>query len=174
MDVVAREVSQLGVVAIILFAEYLLVLLAVVADLWSGVRKAKQRGEARTSYGFKRTVDKLCKYYNLMVILTILDLMQIVGIWYMDQYYGYRLPVFPVVTLLGAIFIGLIEAKSIYEKADEKVKDDYHQVAALLAEISKNRKDTDKLADLVIQYIEQDESKRKTDKQGQERGVSAS
>jgi membrane protein required for beta-lactamase induction len=151
--VVAKDLSQIGVVAIILFVEYLLVLLAVISDLWSGVRKAKQRGEARTSYGFKRTVDKLCKYYNLMIALTILDCMQIVGIWYIDQYYGYSFPVFPIVTLIGALSIGMIEVKSIYEKADEKVKDDYHQVAALLAELAKNRKDTDKLHDMVENFL---------------------
>lgn len=149
-----KDLSQIGVVAIILFVEYLLVLLAVFADLWSGVRKAKQRGEARTSYGFKRTVDKLCKYYNLMIALTILDCMQIVGIWYVDAYYGYHMPVFPIVTLVGAFCIGAIEVKSIYEKADDKVKDDYHQVAAMLAEIAKSRKDTDKLVDIVRHYMD--------------------
>jgi membrane protein required for beta-lactamase induction len=153
MGIIEKDLSQIGVVAIILFTEYLLVLLAVVSDLWSGVRKAKQRGEARTSYGFKRTVDKLCKYYNLMIALTILDLMQITGVWYIDQYYGYSLPVFPLVTLIGALSIGMIEVKSIYEKADEKVKDDYHQVAALLAEIAKDRNDTDKLSELVQDFL---------------------
>jgi hypothetical protein len=153
MGTLQADIDQLGVVAIILFVEYVLVLLAVFADLWSGVRKARQRGEARTSYGFKRTVDKLCRYLNLMIILTILDLMQIVGIWYIDHYYGYSMPVFPAVTLIGALCIGAIEMKSIWEKADDKVRDDYHQLAVLLAEMAKNRKDTAKLTEIVERYM---------------------
>ena len=42
----------------ITFGIYLMVLLAIMADLWSGVRKAKKNGIARSSYGFKRTIDK--------------------------------------------------------------------------------------------------------------------
>jgi hypothetical protein len=36
-----KGLDELFVVAWILFGEYLLVLMAVMADLWSGVRKAK-------------------------------------------------------------------------------------------------------------------------------------
>ena len=44
-------------VAWIVFGLYMLVVMVVGADLRSGVRKAKRRGEVRSSYGFKRTVD---------------------------------------------------------------------------------------------------------------------
>jgi hypothetical protein len=55
----------------------------------------------------------------------------------------------------------MIEVKSIYEKADEKVKDDYHQVAALLAELAKNRKDTDKLHDMVENFLNEKKNESK-------------
>ena len=61
----------------ITFGIYLMVLLAIMADLWSGVRKAKKNGIARSSYGFKRTVDKIARYYNVMLALTLVDVMQI-------------------------------------------------------------------------------------------------
>ena len=39
----------------ILFGIYILVLVMIMADLWSGLRKAKNNGEMRTSYGYKRS-----------------------------------------------------------------------------------------------------------------------
>ena len=80
----------------------MLVLLAMMADLWSGVRKAKRVGIATSSYGYKRTIDKAVRYYNFLVALTIIDAMQMAAIWYLEQFYGYRLPFFPFITLLGA------------------------------------------------------------------------
>ena len=51
----------LGIVA----AEYILVLLAVLADMVSGIRKARQRGEARRSEALRRTVAKLGRWSTL-------------------------------------------------------------------------------------------------------------
>ena len=66
----------------ITFGIYLMVLLAIMADLWSGVRKAKKNGIARSSYGFKRTIDKVARYYNVMLALTVIDVMQMTCFWY--------------------------------------------------------------------------------------------
>ena len=44
---------------------YITILALILADLWSGVRKAKKRGEFRTSDGYKRTIDKKARYYNM-------------------------------------------------------------------------------------------------------------
>ena len=66
----------------ITFGIYLMVLLAIMADLWSGVRKAKKNGIARSSCGFKRTIDKVERYYNVMLALTVIDVMQMTCFWY--------------------------------------------------------------------------------------------
>lgn len=137
----------------IIFVEYILVLLAICADLWSGVRKAKERGEARTSYGYKRTVDKLSRYYNFMFAFTVLDAMQMVGVWYLGQFYGYGVPLFPVATLLGAIALCAIEIKSIYEKADEKERAEYQDVLFLAKEIAKYKSEPDEIAAKVAEYL---------------------
>ena len=52
---------QLMIIACI----YALVLFVVFLDLWAGIRKAKQRGEYRSSYGLRKTVDKISRYFNL-------------------------------------------------------------------------------------------------------------
>lgn len=149
-----EKYNELFVVSLFLFALYMLVLLMVGADLWSGVRKAKLRGETRTSYGLRKTVSKLTQYYNILLALTVVDCMQMGGFWYLDSYYDYHVPIFPVITLIGAIGIGIIEIKSIYEKAEDKVKSEYQEVAILAAHIAKNRDNPEDIAKVVMDYIQ--------------------
>ncbi|MGM9760234.1 MAG: hypothetical protein ACI30I_09015 [Parabacteroides sp.] len=136
-----------------IFGLYLLVLCAIFADLVSGIRKAKKRGEARTSYGLKRTVDKLARYYNGLFALTVIDLMQMIGIWYLDGYYGYKIPLIPIITGIGAVCIGLIEVKSIYEKAEDKVKNQSQEVMEMLAYIAGHKGSPDDIAKKVVEYL---------------------
>lgn len=125
----------------------------ILADLWSGLRKAKQRGEVRSSYGYKKTIDKIGRYYNALIALTVIDTMQISGVWYLDNYYGWSVPIFPVVTLLGALGISLVELKSICEKADQKVRSDYRGLAVLVSEIAKYKTDPTEIARTVVDYM---------------------
>ena len=132
--------NKLFVVLWILFILYMLVFMAISADLWSGLRKAKKRGEARTSYGLRRTIDKLSRYYNLLIILTIIDAMQISGVWYLNVYYNYAIPIFPIITFIGALGLGFIELKSIYEKAEDKEMRKSAELASTLLLDDKNVK----------------------------------
>lgn len=69
----------LGIVVI----EYVGVLLAVIADLWSGWRKAGKRGEQRTSRALRRTIDKMARYFNALISLTLIDVMVISVVCYL-------------------------------------------------------------------------------------------
>lgn len=140
----------------ITFFIYVLVLLAILADLWSGVRKAKRNGVARSSYGFKRTIDKIARYYNVMLALSVIDAMQMASIWYLEKYYGYHWPMFPVITLMGAIGICLIEIKSIYEKAEDKVR--IENVAKMAGKIITNKDDISEIVKAVVEYMNKPEN----------------
>ena len=139
----------------ITFGIYLMVLLAIMADLWSGVRKAKKNGIARSSCGFKRTIDKIASYYNAMLALTVIDAMQMSSLWYLEKYYGYHWPIFPIVTLVGAIGICLIEIKSIYEKAEDKVR--IENVANMAGKIITNKDDISEIVKAVVEYMNKPE-----------------
>ena len=132
MENIFTENSKLAVSLIFALSEYLLVLLSVIADLISGLRKAKRRGEARRSKALRRTVDKVCRYYNALFALSVIDAMQIIAVLYLQAVNGFEIPVAPVFTFLGSICIALIEVKSIHEKAEEKEQDDAEKVARLL------------------------------------------
>lgn len=113
----------------LMLGEYVMVLFAVVADLVSGLRKAKLRGEARRSKALRRTVDKLCRYYNALFAMSVIDVMQMAAVAYMSVIGAAWLPMLPVFTLFGAICIAIIEVKSIYEKASDKEKSDAEEAA---------------------------------------------
>lgn len=149
--------QQLFIVCVLLFVEYILVLFAVVADLISGCRKAKQRGELRSSFGFRRTVDKLARYYIPLFALTVVDAMQMVVVGYLNAYHGYSIPLLPVLTLLGAIGIGIIEVKSILEKAEDKVK--FERVGTLAGSIIKNKDDAAAIIAELGRYFKEKEEK---------------
>jgi hypothetical protein len=139
----------------LLFGIYILVLVAIMADLWSGVRKAKQNGIARSSYGFKRTIDKIARYYNVLLALSVVDAMQMASIWYLEVYYGYKVPMFPVISLVGAIGICLIEIKSIYEKAEDKVR--IENVGALAGQVITHKDDIGAIVKAVLEYMNKPE-----------------
>jgi len=142
----------------ITFGLYFLVIIAIVADLWSGVRKAKINGVARSSYGYRRTVDKISRYYNVLLALTVVDAMQMSSIWYLDKYYHYdRLPMFPFITLVGAIGLCVIEIKSIYEKAEDKVR--IENVTALAGKIITNKDDISEIVKAVVAYMKEPDIK---------------
>ena len=137
----------------ILFALYILVFFMIGADFWSGIRKAKNNGIVRSSYGFRRTVEKIKEYYNAMIALTIIDAMQVTALWYLETYYKYEIPMFPFVTLVGAIGLCIIEIKSIYEKAEDKQR--FHEAGALITSIAKHKTDIEEISKSVAEYLKQ-------------------
>lgn len=149
----------------ILFGVYILVLIMILADLWSGVRKARRNGEVRTSYGYKRTVGKLAQYYNVLIALTVVDSMQMSAVWYFEQYYHNMVWFFPFMTLGGALLLCLIEVKSIYEKAEDKVR--FDRAGQVIGRIILNKDDKEEIARSIKEYLNNsDNEERVGDLQG--------
>lgn len=97
------------------------ILFAMCWDLAVGLRKAKQRGEARTSYGVARTATKLLTYFGAFGVGSCIDVLLHVGrLW---ELCGIEvLHSVPVVATIIAIFLCIIELMSIFESADSKTK----------------------------------------------------
>ena len=107
------------------------VIIAMAIDLISGVYKAKQRGEVRTSYGLSRTVSKFILYCGSAIIAAMIDLMIHYSHLMILMKFAPLVGV-PVVTCLLSVFLCIIEIKSIREKADEKTNKDVDDVARML------------------------------------------
>ena len=48
-------------------------LVLIALDYWSGIRKAKKRGDIIRSDKMKRTIDKVSRYYNGIFAMMVLD-----------------------------------------------------------------------------------------------------
>lgn len=137
---------------------YVSVVLCVILDLWSGIRKSKKKGNFCSSFGLRKTVDKLSKYFNMMLILSIVDALQIVAIAYMQM----KLPQFPFLTLLAAIFVAFIEVKSVYEKTEKKEQAKIKDTAKLAGRILTD-KDVKTIVSAVTSYMSDRDNDRDND-----------
>lgn len=128
---------------------WLMVTIAMTIDLISGWQKAKERGEARTSYGLRRTVSKAVLYYALMLFAFMFDC---IGTFFYAQ---------PYITLIAAAFLIFIECKSILEKAHEKDKWKMNKSIEELYVMLDNKDDLLKgLSEILKNKIKEDEENR--------------
>ena len=124
---------QLTVLSVV----YILVFFVIMLDLISGLGKAKRRGKLRSSYALRKTVDKLVRYFSMLLVITAIDAVQMLAISQWDLSTGHHIPVLPFLTFLAAMFVGFIELKSIYENSDEKeqarIEDAAEDIGKLIA-----------------------------------------
>ena len=121
----------IAIFVIIVVIIYVWVLLSAMLDLWAGIRKAKKRGVYRSSKKLRRTVEKLSFYYNVMLALTFVDALLVFGLALLYV----NVPRIPYLTFIGALGVGVIEFKSIMEKAEDKQKADVADAMSTLAGI---------------------------------------
>lgn len=119
-------------------------LLAMLIDLISGVQKARARGEATTSQGFKKTCEKARKYFGPYIVLICIDLLACVLI-----------PV-PAFSMLWAAYCIFCEFKSVREKSWQK--EELRKAEKTLSVIIENKDDLAKLVAAVL--FEQQEQAR--------------
>ena len=116
-------------------------LLAMLLDLISGVRKARQRGEARTSQGFKKTCEKARKYFGPYLVLMCIDLLACVII-----------PA-PAFCMLWAAYCIFCEFKSVREKNWQK--EELRKAEKTMSIIIENKDDLAKLVAAILFEQEQ-------------------
>lgn len=124
------------------------VMVAMIVDLVSGLIKAKQRGEIRTSYGLRRTVNKFIVYEGGVLIAIMIDVMihfsHLLYLFRLDSIVG-----FPVITCIMGVFLCFIEYLSIREKASDKTK----RLMTNGARLAMTMLDKEKLSEIVAEAI---------------------
>lgn len=88
--------------SIIIACVYVLVLFVVFATFGPGFR-AKPTGEYRSSYGLRKTVDKISRYFNMILVITSIDVVQMLAITQLNPQTNHTLPVLPFFTFIGAM-----------------------------------------------------------------------
>ena len=125
------RIGTLIVCGFVVLLFYIVALGLIFADLWAGVRKAKQRGEFRTSEGLKKTVGKINKYFAMHFAMTLVDAVQISLLYMLYREYQYDIPMLPVFTLIGVPYEAFVEIRSITEPAnikEKKLQDDFKRL----------------------------------------------
>ena len=89
----------------------------------------------------------------MLIPLMIVDVMQTSGFWYLNTYCNWSAPLFPWLTLLGAIGIGAIEMKSIYEPADAKESKELRQLSEFAQAIAAHKSDPEEIAKVIVAYL---------------------
>lgn len=105
---------------------------AMIVDFVFGIIKAKERGEARTSTGYKKTASKAQKYFSPFMVLVFIDLIGCVVI------------PFPVFSMLWAAYCVFCEFKSVREKSWQK--DELRKAEKTMSIIIENKEDIAKIA----------------------------
>jgi len=148
--IINQEWCYLNALLTVLAVLYSCVFLSVLIDLFFGVKRAKQLKIVRTSFGYRRTINKLTSYFGLMLMLSIADIAASVV---------FKMPYFSV---LGAIGIVIVEAKSVFENIKQEEKS-VEEVQKTLLKLLENKAD---ILELVTFFnslkTDNNESKRTT------------
>ncbi|MDE7461245.1 MAG: hypothetical protein K2M85_09255 [Paramuribaculum sp.] len=126
----SSTLRTLSLLALLVGIDYVCVLAALLADLRSGVLKARRTDTPRTSRGLRRTVEKAARYYVTLFAMSVIDALALASAFYLRAVVGWEFPPFPLFTTLGAAGLCGIELKSVYENSREK--GDYDTVARTL------------------------------------------
>lgn len=139
-----REHLFLHIVLITLSVVVMLAAMAV--DLFTGLRKARQSGVARTSQGLKMTAAKATKYFTPYMVLVGIDMIACVV-----------LPV-PAFSMLWAAYCVYCEFKSVREKSWQK--DEIRKAGKTMSVVIENKDDIARLlAEMLFSMKAENEKK---------------
>lgn len=128
-------------------------LVFIALDFWAGIRKSKKRGIRINSDKMKRTVYKVSKYYNTILAMMVVDIIQMMAFIFLWKFNGWDLYTFPIFTLATVIFVGAIEIKSIVEPADAKEEREFKEVTELAKAIAEHKSDPKEIAEAIAEYL---------------------
>ena len=127
-SIMTQDWSHFNALLTVLAVLYACVFLSVLIDLFFGVKRAKRLNIVRTSFGYRRTITKLTSYFGLMLMLSIADIAASVI---------FKMPYF---TVIGAIGIVMVEAKSVYENLKQEEKS-VEEVQKALLKLFENKEE---------------------------------
>lgn len=85
----------------------LLVITAIMVDLWDGIYTAKKTGQKLHSHKLRVTIDKMSEYWRFIIIGFLVDCLGIVFDWY----------IMPFAAAVFGVGLIVVELKSMFEHA---------------------------------------------------------
>lgn len=118
VDILEKDYEALYHTLYVVGIAWVVVLLAMLVDLHFGIKKAKELGEATTSEGFRRSINKGTYYYALMTFALLFDVFDVIT----PHFFPRPLDMIPFFSVFGALCLVLTEAKSVFEKGENKLR----------------------------------------------------
>ena len=115
-------------------------IVSMAVDLFFGIKKARQNGEATTSMGLKKTCDKARKYFSPFLVTVCIDLIACIV-----------MP-FPVFSMIWAGYCVFCEFMSVREKSWQKAE--IRKQERTMKVILENKED---IAKTLIQLLNQEQ-----------------
>lgn len=113
-----KDYDTILLTMIVVSFAWLSVFIAMGVDLFFGIKKAKQLGEATTSEGLRRTINKATYYFALLTFALLFDAFNVITSYFFPKPFNI-IPYFTVLVALGQIYS---EGKSVREKAEDKLR----------------------------------------------------
>lgn len=135
----------------IIFMCFVLVIVACLIDLWTGVDAARKNREKIRSKILRRTVTKILDYVRVIIVGVLIDILGLSFTWY-------AMPYCAVIVTLGIL---IIEAKSVLENFHKK-KSSAAQVVDIIEAIVEAA--DNEMAEKIIKAIKDDGKLRKEGK----------
>ena len=124
---------------------------AMCMDAAFGWRKAKLRGEARTSYLFSRSITKFALYEGVLFISAGIDTL-IHFVW--AQFSSNSAYCVPIASSLVAITLCIVEIWSMHEKAEEKTQRNLNHAIKVVADVLQKEQAAEILKQVVDKTME--------------------
>ena len=137
IDYLERDYNTLITTLFVVCFTWIVVMVAMLIDLYFGIKKARELGEATSSEGFRRTINKATYYFALMGFAFLFDIFDVVTPYFFPHPLG-SVPFVSIFVALGLVFT---EAKSVHEKAEDKARRRTDESFRKMLELMKNRED---------------------------------
>jgi hypothetical protein len=137
----------------VIFMCCILIIVACLFDLWTGIDAAKKNREKIRSKALRRTVAKVLDYLRVVFYAVLIDVLGLSCTWY-------AMPYCAVIITLGIL---VIEGKSVLENFHKKKSSAAQVVDVIQAIVDATDNDT---AEKIIKAIKDDGKLRKDAKNG--------
>lgn len=131
MNAVLTDIGQMLSVIVVAMV---IVLLAIVIDLISGINKARLNGQIRSSWALKRTISKFIMYEGSALIAAGVDVLMHSSHLY-DLLGLHAIRGVPFITCLVCAFLCVVEFLSVRETADVKMRKEFADAGKLIGSV---------------------------------------
>lgn len=90
---------------VVIFMCFVLATIAVLIDLYTGIKAAKKTGEPIRSHILRKTIKKITDYYIVIVFGVLIDMLGLCFPWY----------IIPYAAIIATLAVIIIEGHSVFE-----------------------------------------------------------